>query len=73
MSWALVGAATAGGAAFFAVRLGGAGLAAALPSVAGAACAGGAVAVAASNVARSRRATGASMVLDADLTYSPNS
>src|SRR5690348_5999984 len=68
-------------------RLGGAGLAEDPPDAgrgdAGAGAAGAAVAVGAagalvaappdSNVARSRRATGASTVLDADFTYSPSS
>jgi len=68
-------------------RLGGAGLAADPPEagrgVAGAGAAGAADAMGAadsivaappdSNVARSRRATGASTVLDADFTYSPSS
>jgi hypothetical protein len=76
MSWALVGFAAAGEAAFFAAFLGGAGRAADRPFPVGAAAgagavAGAAVATAASMVARSRRATGASIVLDADFTYSP--
>src|SRR5262245_7639760 len=80
MSCALVGSPTANGsAAFFAAVLrGGAGLAAApgaRPSSTGATAAGaagcGAGGAALSNVARNRLATGASMVLDADLTYSP--
>jgi len=79
MSCALVGLVTgdagAGAGDFFAgaVFLGGAGLIPDLaPSTAGAAdAAGAAVRPAASMVARSRRATGASIVLDADLTYSP--
>jgi len=77
MSWALVGLETGDGVAgtgdFFAgaVFLGGVGFAApaTLTSLAGAAAAAGTPA--ASNVARSRRATGASTVLDADFTYSP--
>jgi hypothetical protein len=85
MSWALVGFATGGGGAGtarFAATLvgslgrdgafGGAGLAPAGPSTAGAAGdAAGATLPAASIVARSRRATGGSIVLDADFTYSP--
>jgi hypothetical protein len=83
MSCALVGLVAGGGAGTgdFLVALvaspdraarGGAGFAPAGASAAGAAgAAGGATAPAASIVARSRRATGASIVLDADLTYSP--
>jgi hypothetical protein len=77
MSWALVGFVTAGVAAFFAgAFFGGAGRAPDRPFPVGAAAgaadgAGGADAAAASMVARSRRATGASIVLDADFTYSP--
>lgn len=79
MSWALVGLVTGDGAAgaFFAAAVlrGGAGLTPALPSVAASGAPGAAAAAAGtpavSMVARSRRATGASIVLDADLTYSP--
>jgi hypothetical protein len=87
MSWALVGALGAAGAgAFFTgpgvgalgpAPRGGAGRAPGLAGAVGAddadAVAAGAAddAAAASIDARSRRATGASMVLDADLTYSP--
>jgi hypothetical protein len=79
MSWALVGAATGwAGVAFLAgAFLGGAGRAPVRPFSAGATvgaaagAAGAADPAAASMVARSRRATGASIVLDADLTYSP--
>jgi hypothetical protein len=81
MSWALVGRAAGGGAgtgAFFAARVvsparaarGGVGLTPGALSTMTAA-AGAATAPAASMLARNRRATGASMVLDADLTYSP--
>lgn len=86
MSWALVGLLMGvGGAGTGPLRtgtfagspirgpFGGPGLAPGLPSVGGADGAAGAadVAPAASMVARSRRATGASIVLDADLTNSP--
>jgi len=85
MSWALVGFATGGGGAgtarFAATLLGslgregafgGAGLAPVAPSAIGAAdAAAGVTLPAASIVARSRRATGGSIVLDADFTYSP--
>lgn len=80
MSWALLGVLTGWGGPgtgpFLAgAFLGGAGRAPPPPllSTAGAegAAAGAVVAPAASIVARSRRATGASMVLDADLTNSP--
>ncbi len=83
MSCALVGRRLGGGAGmgavFAAARVvspalvarGGAGFAAPLPAAAGAAGADAWTAPAASMLARSRRATGASMVLDADLTYSP--
>jgi hypothetical protein len=85
MSWALVGLLTGVGGpgigAFLAGALvgsavrglrGGVGLAPGFPAAGGAlGAAGAAVTPAASMVARSRRATGASIVLDADLTYSP--
>ncbi len=79
MSWALVGALDRlpPGVAFLAgAFFGGAGRAPARPFAAGAAvgavgAAGAADDAAASMVARSRRATGASIVLDADFTYSP--
>ena len=87
MSWALVGRSPGGGPGTgprrgaprpvspgFGVVRGGAGravLAAPLPDGAAAGAAGAAAAPAASMLARSRRATGGSMVLDADLTYSP--
>jgi hypothetical protein len=81
MSWALVGRAAGGGAgtgAFFATRVvsparavrGGTGFTPGPPSTAVAA-AGAVRAPDASILARNRRATGASIVLDADFTYSP--
>jgi len=81
MSWALAGLTTGGvvgtGAFFAGALFGGAGRADTRGSPAGAAGAdatgagAGAGAVPASSAARSRRATGASTVLDADLTNSP--
>jgi hypothetical protein len=78
MSWALLGWATGcdAGAFLAGAFLGGAGRAPVRPFSAGAAvgaagAAGAADEAAASIVARSRRATGASIVLDADFTYSP--
>jgi hypothetical protein len=84
MSWALAGLITGGAAggcgagAFFATFFGGAGLAVTFVAPSdvdgtGAAGVGGAdgAPAAASSAARSRRATGASTVLDADFTYSP--
>src|SRR5262245_59123686 len=76
MSWALAGLITGAGGgvgtALVAVRFGGAGFAGVtfvLPTVAAGAGAG--ADGVATNTSRSRRATGASTVLDADLTNSP--